>query len=145
MGMFMHNFEIGCVNIRNTSGKKFMEISLMRHGNRINRLGRPADQRKCLIRSLVTEVLTHGKITTTPVRAKVARKSVDKIITLSKRGGIHSRRQMEAIIYNKSLVKSILTEAPSRYENRQGGYCRVIQQDRRRKGDATPTATLELI
>merc|ERR1719265_46997 len=100
----------------------------MRHGVRTNRLGRPADQRKAIIRSLVSQVLTHGAIKTTSVRAKYIRKFVDKMITLSKNGGIHSRRQMEAFIYNKKLVSSIMTDAPERYAERQGGYCRVKVQ-----------------
>merc|ERR1719420_453201 len=68
----------------------------MRHGCRSNRLSRAADQRKALIRSLVTEVLTHGRIRTTVVRAKYLRKHVDKIISLSKIGSLHGRRQLEA-------------------------------------------------
>merc|ERR1712159_352255 len=69
-----------------------LSVIAMRHGVRTNRLGRPADQRKAIIRSLVTQVLTHGSIKTTSVRANYVRKFVDKMITLSKNGGIRSRR-----------------------------------------------------
>merc|ERR1719191_605321 len=99
--------------------KDSMEVISMRHGIRTNRLGRPADQRKAIIRSLVTQVLTYGKIRTTMVRAKYIRKYVDKMITLSKNGGIQSRRQMEAFIYNKKLVSSIMADAPEHYAERQ--------------------------
>merc|ERR1711933_244699 len=95
-------------------------VSAMRHGVRINRLGRPADQRKALIRALVTGVLTHGKIKTTKARAKIIRKYVDKIITLSKDGSLHARRQIEAFIYDKKLVTSIMKQAPKRYVDRNG-------------------------
>merc|ERR1712224_137418 len=100
----------------------------MRHGIRTNRLGRPADQSKALIRSLTTDVLTHGSITTTVLRAKYVRKHVDKMITLSKRGNLHARRQMEAFIYNKNLVQTIKEEAPKRFSDRNGGYCRVLKE-----------------
>merc|ERR1712023_141315 len=117
----------------------------MRHGIRTDRLGRPADQRKALIRSLTTDVLTHGRVKTTLLRAKYLRKYVDRIVTLAKRGDLHSRRQMEAFIYNKNLVRSILEEAPKRFSDRNGGYCRVSRDMDRRKGDAAKTAILELL
>merc|ERR1712050_244437 len=120
-------------------------INLMRHGLRTKRLGRSADQRKAFIRALVTKVLTHGKIKTTMVRAKYIRKFVDKMIALSKFDGIHNRRQMEAFIYNKKLIKSIMVEAPKRYAKRNGGYCRVIPDFQIRRGDAAKIATIELI
>merc|ERR1712012_1023247 len=101
-------------------------VFAMRHQKKIAKLGRPADQRKALIRGLVTEVLRHGKITTTVVRAKAIRKYVDKMITLSKRGTMNARRQ---------LVGSIFKEAPERYSERPGGYCRVVREPRRRRGD----------
>merc|ERR1719198_1365007 len=112
----------------------------MRHGLRTKRLGRPADQRKALIRCLVTDVLVHGKIKTTQTRAKYIRKYVDKMITLSKKGSLHARRQMEAFIYNKKLVKAIIEEAPKRYGERNGGYCRVSMEIEARKGDAAKMA-----
>ena len=97
-----------------------LRVSAMRHGVRTNRLGRPADQRKSLIRSLVTEVLTHGKINTTLVRAKYIRKYVDRMITLSKDGTLNARKEMERFIYNKTLVRSIMEEAPKRYASKVG-------------------------
>merc|ERR1719265_3033744 len=100
-------------------------VFAMRHGIRTKRLGRPADQRKAIIRSLVTQVLTYGTIKTTATRAKYIRKYVDKMITLSKNGSLHSRRQMEAVVFNKTLVNSIMSEPGSAYATRNGGYCRV--------------------
>merc|ERR1712224_167150 len=95
----------------------FEVLISIRHGIRTNRLGRPADQRKALIRSLTTDVLTHGKIRTTVLRAKYVRKYVDRMITLSKRGDLHARRQMEALIYNRNLVRTIIEEAPRDSQN----------------------------
>merc|ERR1719235_2419784 len=92
-----------------------VKVLAMRHGVRTKRLGRPADQRKAIIRSLVTQVLTHGTIKTTATRARYIRKYVDKMITLSKKRDLNSRRKMEEHIYNKALVNSIMEEAPERY------------------------------
>merc|ERR1712227_837130 len=117
----------------------------MRHGIRTKRLGRPSDQRNALLRSLVTSVLKYGKVKTTVVRAKYTRKYVDRIISSSKEKSLNARRKMEAFIYDKKLVKSILTDAPIRYANREGGYSRVIREQRLRKGDSAKLATIELV
>merc|ERR1711988_951312 len=108
--------------------KNDQALIAMRHGIRTKRLGRPADQRKALIRSLTTDVLTHGRIKTTILRAKYVRKYVDKMITLSKRGDLNARRQIEGFIYNKNLARTIVEEAPKRFSDRYGGYCRVTME-----------------
>merc|ERR1719201_1462961 len=66
-------------------------LEMIRHGNKVNRLGRPADQRKALIRGLTTEVIRHGRIRTTHVRARVLKREVDHMITLAKKGSLHHR------------------------------------------------------
>merc|ERR1711918_331926 len=113
-----------------------MGVIAMRHGLRTNRLGRPSDQRKSLIRGLVTEVLTHGKIKTTLVRAKYIRKYVDKIITYAKDGSLHAKRQIESYVFNKRLVTALVNEAPKRYSDRKGGYSRVTPVIDFRRGDS---------
>merc|ERR1739848_868118 len=118
MGMLLLKIEKEAIIISNKM------IVNMRHGVRTNRLGRPADQRKSLIRSLVTDVLSYGRIKTTVVRANYIRKYVERIVSLSKDGSLHARRQIEAFVYNKKLVKSIMEEAPKRYSEREGGFCR---------------------
>jgi large subunit ribosomal protein L17 len=117
----------------------------MRHGVKKERLGRPADQRKALVRGLVTEVLRHGKIKTTKPRAKAIRKYVDKMITLAKDGSLHARRQALSFVYDGELVKSLFEQAPTRYNERNGGYCRVTTEIQKRRGDNAPMATLELV
>lgn len=117
----------------------------MRHGVKKARLGRPADQRKALVRNLVTEVLRHGKIKTTKPRAKAIRKFVDKMITLAKDGSLHARRQALAFVYDEDLVKSLFEQAPSRYAEREGGYCRVKSEIQKRRGDNAEMATIELV
>ena len=117
----------------------------MRHGNRLNHLGRPADQRKALVRTLTTEVLRHGRITTTKVRAKAIRKYVDKMIGLAKDGSLHARRQALAFLYDADIVDALFAEAGERYGSRPGGYCRVVAEPRRRRGDAAELAAIELV
>ena len=119
----------------------------MAHSNGLgfNRLGRPADARKALLRSLTTEVIRHGRIRTTLVKAKALRKRVDHMITLAKAGTLHTRRQAQSYVYDKDLVSSLFEQAPERYADRQGGYCRVIKEDLPRRGDGAEMAIIELV
>lgn len=116
----------------------------MRHGRRIARLGRPADQRRALLRGLTTELLRHGRIKTTQARAKAMRKYVEHMITLAKKGTVHCRRQALGFIYDKTLVHAIFADAPERYAERGGGYTRIIRTMPRR-GDNAPMAFIELV
>lgn len=122
-----------------------IKVSAMRHGYKKAHLNKPADQRKALIRALVTEVIRHGKIRTTRVRAKAIRPFVDKMITLSKDGSLHARRQAMGFIYDKDLVTALFEEGPKRYAERNGGYCRVKKEVRNRRGDNAEMATIELV
>jgi len=119
----------------------------MAHSNGMGfvRLGRAADARKALLRSLTTEVIRHGRIRTTLVKAKALRKRVDHMITLAKEGTQHTRRQAISYIYDKDLVASLFEQAPERYADRQGGYCRVIKEDIPRRGDGAEMAIIELV
>lgn len=118
---------------------------MISHRMGFNRLSRPADQRKALLRSLTTEVIRHGRIRTTVVKAKALRKHVDHMITLAKKGTLHHRRQALAYIYDKDLVASLFEAAPERYADRQGGYCRVIREELPRRGDSAQMAIIELV
>lgn len=69
-------------------------LQMISHGKRVAKLGRPADQRKALLRALTTEIIRHGRVKTTLVRARAVRPFVDKMIQLSKDGSLHSRRQV---------------------------------------------------
>ncbi len=116
----------------------------MRHRCRVKKLGRPADQRRALLRSLATELIRHGQITTTKTRAKAVRSEVDKIITLAKDGSLSARRRAIAYLYDKNLVHSLFENVQERYGNRQGGYTRVLRTIRRR-GDNAEMAVIELV
>lgn len=129
----------------NTMRTRTNELQMISHGMGFNRLGRPADQRKALLRGLTTEVIRHGRIRTTITRAKAMRKRVDHMITLAKRGTLHTRRQALAYIYDKTLVQKLFLSAQERYGTRNGGYCRVIREKRKRRGDGATMAIIELV
>jgi len=116
----------------------------MRHGCRVPQLGKPADQRKALLRSLATELLRHGQIKTTKARAKALRAEVDHIITLAKDGSLAARRQALGYIYDKKIVHAVFAGAQERYKDRNGGYTRVVRTLRRR-GDNAEMAIIELV
>lgn len=116
----------------------------MRHRRRFKKLGRPADQRRALLRSLATELIRHGQITTTKTRAKAVRSEVDRIITLAKDGSLAARRRAIAYLYDKNLVHALFDNVQERYGNRKGGYTRVLRTVRRR-GDNAEMAVIELV
>ncbi|NET00015.1 MAG: 50S ribosomal protein L17 [Sphaerospermopsis sp. SIO1G2] len=116
----------------------------MRHRCKVKKLGKPADQRRALLRSLTTELIRHGRITTTLIRAKVVRSEVDKMITLAKDGSLAARRQALGYIYDKNLVHALFEQAPTRYASRQGGYTRIMHTVPRR-GDNAEMAIIELV
>ena len=116
----------------------------MRHRKKLPQLGKPADQRKALLRALTTEVIRHGRIKTTLIRAKAVRKHVDHMITLGKDGSLHARRQALGWIYDKDLVHSLFEAAPERYEEREGGYTRILRT-MPRQGDNAKMCVIELV
>lgn len=131
-------------NVAPTTTTRRGVISMMRHRKKVPLLGKPADQRKALLRALTTEVIRHGRIKTTLVRAKAVRKHVDKMIELGKDGSLHSRRQAMGWVYDKQLVHSLFEAAPERYADRNGGYTRVLRT-MPRQGDNAKMAVIELV
>ncbi len=116
----------------------------MRHLTKKNKLSLPADQRKAVLRSLATSFFKSGEIKTTLGKAKVLRSKVEKLITLAKRGDLHSRRQAASYLTEKEVVKKLFNETVGNLKSRKGGYTRLIKTAPRR-GDAAPTAILQLV
>lgn len=116
----------------------------MRHGCRVPLLGKPADQRKALLRALTTQLIRHGQVKTTKARAKAVRSEVDHMITLAKDGSLAARRRALGYVYDKDLVNALFAQAQERYGDRQGGYSRVVRTIRRR-GDNAEMAIIELV
>lgn len=115
----------------------------MRHRCRVPQLGKPADQRRALLRALTTELIRYGRITTTKVRAKAVRSEADRMITLAKDGSLTARREAMGYIYDKQLVHALFEQAAERYGNRAGGYTRILRTISRR-GDNADMAIIEL-
>ena len=116
----------------------------MRHGRRVPELGRPAAQRKALLRALTTQLIRHGQVKTTKARAKAVRSEVDRMITLAKDGSLAARRRALGYMYDKQLVHALFAQAQERYGDRQGGYSRVVRTIRSR-GDNAEMAIIELV
>lgn len=116
----------------------------MRHRCRIPRLNKPADQRKALMRSLTTNLLREGRITTTKARAKAVRSTAEKMIGLAKDGSLAARRQALGYVYDKQLVHALFEQVPGRYGSRSGGYTRILRTVPRR-GDGAEMAVIELV
>jgi large subunit ribosomal protein L17 len=93
---------------------------------------------------LTSELVLHGKITTTEAKARETSRLTEKIITYGKNGSLHDRRQALSLIPNEEVVNKVFGELAPRYKERQGGYTRVIKAGTR-KGDAAPLAILELV
>ena len=108
------------------------------------KLGRNSSNRKALFRSILTSFFKHGRIETTITKAKeVASKSAE-LITLAKRGDLHARRQVLAVLVDEAVNKKLFEEIAPKYEGRQGGFTRIYRVGPRR-GDAAEMAIIELI
>jgi len=114
------------------------------------KLGRTTDTRLALLRNLTADVIIHERVETTEAKAKELRTTVDKMITLGKRGDLHARRQAASFLYNKKtdedeqVLQKLFGEIAERYEDRQGGYTRILKLGPRR-GDGANMAIIELV
>lgn len=106
-------------------------------------LNRSSAQRKALFKGLVTQVLQHERIETTEAKAKAVRGDVEKMITLAKRGDVHSRRLVLKTVADKKVVEKLFDKIAPRFANRNGGYTRIIHLGPRH-GDAAEMVLLEL-
>lgn len=108
------------------------------------KLGFRSDHRRSLLRNSVTSLLEHEKITTTETRAKEISSIADKMITLGKRGDLHARRQAGSYLLSDEVVYKLFSTLAERYDERRGGYTRIIKTGFR-KGDGAPMAIIELV
>jgi large subunit ribosomal protein L17 len=105
--------------------------------------GSPAHER-LILANLATALFEHGRITTTEARARRLRPVAERLITISKKGDLHARRRVLTVIRNKDVVHTLFAEISPRYENREGGYTRIVKIGPR-KGDNAPMAVIELV
>src|SRR5690625_6072907 len=114
------------------------------------KLGRTTSTRMALLRNLATDLIIHERLETTEDKAKELRPVVEKMITLGKRGDLNARRQAAAFLYNKeteednNVIQKLFDDIATRYEDRQGGYTRVLKLGPRR-GDGAKMAIIELV
>jgi large subunit ribosomal protein L17 len=116
----------------------------MRHGNKVNHLGRTYAHRKSLLKNMANSLIAHKRIQTTLAKAKELRKYVEPIITKSKDDTMHSRRTVFAYLQNKDAVKELFTEIAPRVATRPGGYTRILKLGIR-QGDNAEMALIELV
>jgi large subunit ribosomal protein L17 len=105
--------------------------------------GSPAHER-LLLANLATALFEHGRITTTEAKAKRLRPLAERLVTFAKRGDLHARRQVLAVVRDKGVVHTLFEEVAPRYVDRPGGYTRVTKIGPR-KGDNAPMAVIELV
>src|SRR4051812_13162556 len=105
--------------------------------------GSPAHQ-KLILANLATELFRHGKIKTIETKAKRLRPLAEQLITKAKRGDLHARRRVLAVVKDKDVVYALFEQIAPRYGNRPGGYTRITKTGAR-KGDAAPMAVIELV
>jgi len=115
----------------------------MRHRKAGRKLGRDSSHRRAMLRNLVTSLFRHEEIATTHAKAKTARPIAEKMVTLAKRGDLHARRQALSYIMDKSVAHTLFDEIKDRFQDRQGGYVRILQMGPR-KGDNAPLAIMQL-
>ena len=116
----------------------------MRHRKAGVKLNRTTSHRQAMFRNMVTSLFKHDRIRTTDVKAKELRRWADYIITLAKRGDLHARRQILAIVQEKSVAHKLFEEAGKRFGAINGGYTRIVKLGRR-PGDAAPISLIELV
>lgn len=116
----------------------------MRHRKVTKRISLPTAHRRALLANLVKSLIQHERIRTTLLKAKVASSFADKMITLAKRKDLPAVRQAVSFLTDKTIVKKLFKEIGPRFQNRPGGYTRVIRLDRR-PGDRAFMAILELV
>ncbi|MFY9258666.1 MAG: 50S ribosomal protein L17 [Dethiobacteria bacterium] len=108
------------------------------------KLNRKSGPRRALLRSQVTALLKNGRIKTTAAKARAIQPIAEQMITLSKQGGLHARRQALAYLYDETVVKDLFEKIGPKCEVRNGGYTRIIPLGPRR-GDSAPMVIIELI
>ena len=108
------------------------------------KLGRNTGHRKAMLRNLLTSLLRDDRIETTETRAKEVKSIAEKLITVAKRDNLAARRQCLEYIYEETVVRKLFDNIAPKYNERPGGYTRIIKTGFR-KGDAAPLAILELL
>ncbi len=116
----------------------------MRHGKKVNHLGRTASHRNALLRNLANALIKYKRINTTVAKAKALRGFIEPLITKSRSNTTHSRRVVFSYLQNKESVKELFDAIAEKVGDRPGGYVRILKTGFR-KGDAADMAMIELV
>lgn len=116
----------------------------MRHRKAGRQLSRTKEHRLAMMRNLVTSLLEHERLETTGAKAKELRQLAEKMITLAKKNDLHARRQALAMIRSEDVVSKLFSDLRDRFQDRPGGYIRIIPKGQR-LGDAAPVSVIELL
>ncbi len=116
----------------------------MRHLKSGSKLGRNPSHRRATLRNLVTNLIEHGRITTTLTRAKAARPVAERMVTLGKRDTLQSRRQAAAYLMTPAATAKLFSDVAPKFADRAGGYTRIILAGLR-VGDGAKVAILEFV
>ena len=116
----------------------------MRHGMNGRKLNRTSSERRALFAGLACALVKHEQIKTTLPKAKDLRPIVEKMVTLGRRGDLHARRQLFAVLRDEAMTSKLIAVLGPRYKERQGGYLRILKAGFR-QGDAAPMAVIEFV
>ena len=116
----------------------------MRHRNKVQKLGRNASHRKAMMKNMALAVIEHGSIKTTLTKAKALQGYMDKLITYGKNDTVHSRRLAFRHLQSRDSVRVLFDEVATNYDDRKGGYSRVIKLGPRR-GDGAEMVLFQLL
>ncbi|MBF9238740.1 50S ribosomal protein L17 [Hymenobacter sp. BT683] len=117
----------------------------MRHGKKINHLGRTTAHRHAMLSNMASSLILHKRITTTVAKAKALRKYVEPMLTKSKEDTTHSRRMVFAALQDKESIKELFGNISSKIATRPGGYTRILKLSDTRLGDNAEMCIIELV
>ena len=117
----------------------------MRHGRKINKLGRKSAHREAMLSNMASSLILNKRITTTVAKAKALRKYVEPLITKAKDDTTHSRRTVFSYLQNKDSVQTLFSEVAGKISDRPGGYTRIIKLADVRLGDNAEMCLIELV
>ncbi|QKG53715.1 MULTISPECIES: 50S ribosomal protein L17 [Hymenobacter] len=117
----------------------------MRHGKKINHLGRTASHRNAMLSNMASSLILHKRVTTTVAKAKALRQFVEPLLTKAKDDTTHSRRTVFATLQSKESIKELYGEIAGRIANRPGGYTRILKLSATRAGDNADMCIIELV
>ena len=116
----------------------------MRHGKKINHLGRTSAHRKAMLSNMASSLIMHKRVTTTVAKAKALRKYVEPLLTKSKSDTTHSRRTIFSYLQDKDSLKELFDVVAAKIANRPGGYTRILKTGNR-LGDNADMCIIELV